>query len=94
TLRFDTSMIMIDKNGRIIADFGWPVLDDLAPMALARPVHKAVTWRKAKNGKKWPKKIKIDLADKKGVILKDLKKLSDEAVKRMARKLQNEMNKQ
>ncbi|HRU38919.1 MAG TPA: hypothetical protein P5511_03505 [Candidatus Goldiibacteriota bacterium] len=93
TLKVDMTMLMIDKNGEIIADFDWPVMDDLAPMKLARPTHKAVTWRMS-GGKNWPDKIEIDLADTNGEILRDLKELSAEAAKRLAEKLKNEMNKE
>jgi len=93
TVKVDMTMAMIDKNGEIIMDFDRPVMDDLAPMRLARPTHKAVTWRMS-GGKNWPDKIEVDLADSSGVILNDLKELSAEAAKRMVVKLKEELAKE
>lgn len=86
TLKFDMTMMIINKNGEIIADFNWPVMDDLAPLKLARPTHKAVTWKTIGN-KNWPDKIEVNLADEKGVLLKDLKELADISADHLANKL-------
>ncbi|MBN2754417.1 MAG: hypothetical protein JXR81_06060 [Candidatus Goldbacteria bacterium] len=93
TVKVDMTMVMIDKTGEIIADFERPVMDDLAPMKLARPTYKAVTWRMS-GGKNWPDKIEPNLADPSGEILRDFKELSAEAAKRMANKLKEELTKE
>jgi len=93
TIKCDMTMVMIDKTGEIIADFERPVMDDLAPMKLARPTYKAVTWRMS-GGKNWPDKIEANVADPSGEILRDFKELSAEAAKRMANKLKEELTKE
>jgi hypothetical protein len=91
TLKLDMTMAIIDKNGEIIADFEYPVMDDLAPMKLAKPTYKAVTW-KTVNGKNWPDKIEVDLQDGRGELLNELKDLANTASGNLVKKLVEEMN--
>lgn len=88
TLKYDMTLMLINKKGEILADFNWPVMDDLAPLKLARPTYKGITFRTVK-GKKWPDKIEVDLNDPKGELLRDLKELAGISADHLAGKLGN-----
>jgi hypothetical protein len=84
TLRLNMTMLMINKKGEVIADLGWPSMDDLAPMRLAVP-HSIVT--------KWaiPNKAvattAIDLKDQGGSVLKAFKEMVMDSSGRMTNDL-------
>lgn len=84
TLRLNMTMVMIDKNGRVIADLDWPSMDDLAPMKLAVP-HSVVTkWTSSGKG---VVSCEIDLKDKGGSVLRAFKEMAADASGRMTESL-------
>jgi hypothetical protein len=78
TVRLNMTMMLIDKNGEIIADLGWPSMDDLAPGRLLMPAHIVTSW----DGR-LVKTMAADLDDPDGTVLKGLKELVVESSGKM-----------
>lgn len=77
-IKMDMTMLLIDKNGDIVADLGMRVMDDLAPSKMALPTHKILSY----NGK-MVGKAEADLKDPKGEIQKAMTELTAVSAKRM-----------
>jgi hypothetical protein len=84
TLRLNMTMLMIDKNGRVIADLGWPSMDDLAPMRLAVPQSIVTRW--APNVRA-VLATEIDLKDEGGSVVKAFKEMVMDSSGRMTNDL-------
>lgn len=89
TLRLNMTMMMIDKNGEIIADLDWPSMDDLAPNRLAKPTHLVTSWKGKDN--KFPDKMVINLKDPHGTVFKEMKSLIAESSLNMVKTLRKEL---
>ncbi len=86
----DTTLVMIDKNGKIIADTGWK---QDKPAKHGLPMYRVTKWR-VSGKSRTIKEAVTDLTDSKGSIEKQLLELADEttgsAVKEIADAVKSE----
>jgi hypothetical protein len=88
TVRLNMTMLMVDKNGEIIADMGWPSMDDLAPLKMVIPASIVTKW--SSNGK-GVMATQIDLKDPQGSVLNAFKELVVESSEKMTDSLRQEL---
>ncbi|MCD4813045.1 hypothetical protein K8S19_05080 [bacterium] len=84
TIRLNPTLMLIDKNGEIVADLGWPGFDDLSPTKGSIPIMVVVP-KDPKKANRRNLKLKdlkttneVDLKDSKGYAYKALRGLIDE----------------
>ena len=90
-IKMNTTIVMIDKNGQIIADTGWRVMDDLAPSRSVLPMYRVTKWRKTSKGKKYVGAAVTDLNEPSGKIKRQLNDLANETAVNTIREIANAM---
>jgi hypothetical protein len=85
TLHVAQTMVIVDKRGRIIADMGWPVLDEHARSRDLLPLY-------AGSGQDAVKQENIDLGDPKNKIVQAFSSLIDETAADMIKGLKKAAN--
>lgn len=74
TVRLNMTMLVIDKNGEIIANLGWPSMDDVSPGKMLMPAHIVTSWAYSA-GHRTIKTMAADLKDPEGRVPDALKEL-------------------
>lgn len=93
SIRLNPTLLLVDKNGQVVVDLGWPVLDDLSPTKMSIPMFIVVP-RDHRKAHRRHLKLKdvtttneIDLKDPKGTATKALHALIDETSTRLVTNL-------
>ncbi len=88
SIRLNPTLLLVDKNGQVVVDLGWPVLDDLSPTKMSIPMFIVVPKDKRTHHRHLKLRDvvttnEIDLKDPKGEATKALHALIDETSTRL-----------